>query len=251
MSTREQTPSATSAPWTALISDEEWAVYAHALQVARQAGVPFLLGGAFGLAVYTNRWRDTKDLDLLVRPQDRQKFIDALTAANFDDYYPRLAYDRGWIYRSVRQDFIVDVIWQMANRRAQIDDLWFEHATPFEIRGQSLGIVPAEELLWHKLYVMQRERCDWPDVLNLLRTSVTRLDWARLLERIGPDALLFSGLLQVFIWLCPGHARSIPEWVCQKLRLPQPDSPILEDPRRIQLLDSRPWFGLPQERSNP
>ena len=235
------------AAWADLITPDEWRVYKSALDSVRQAGARFMLGGAFGLAVYTNRWRDTKDLDLLVLPADREKIVKALTDSGFADLHERQPYDRGWIYRSIRDEFIVDVIWQMANRRAQVDENWFAHATRFELHSQELEIVPPEELLWHKLYVLQRERCDWPDVLNLLRTTSAKLDWKRLLERVGADAPLLAALLQVFIWLCPGRAKEIPPWVHQKLGLPAPNGSILEDKERISLLDTRPWFGSPPQ----
>src|SRR5688572_22073243 len=101
-----------------LISPEEWSIYQLAMQAVRSAKIPFLVGGAFALAVYTGRWRSTKDIDLIVHPVDRDRAIDALTGAGFKDYYEQAPYDRGWIYRSTRENYIVDVIWRMANRRA-------------------------------------------------------------------------------------------------------------------------------------
>src|SRR4051812_49001026 len=99
------------------VSEEEWTIYEAAMQSARHAGVPFMVGGAFALGVYTGRWRPTKDVDLLILPKDRDKMIEALTRAGFKDYHDQLHYDRGWIYRSTRDNYIVDVIWRMANRR--------------------------------------------------------------------------------------------------------------------------------------
>src|SRR5690606_30623923 len=90
--------------WATIIPDEQWAVYLDAIRLARKTGARFLLGGAFGLAGYTGRWRNTKDLDFFVLPSDKDKVIDALTKGGFEDFYPRLAYDRGWIYRAVRDD---------------------------------------------------------------------------------------------------------------------------------------------------
>src|SRR5688500_10134092 len=101
--------------WTQFIPDEEWAAYETAIRVVRKSNVDFMIAGAFGLAVYTGRWRDTKDLDLLVLPKDRDAVIKALSDSGFVDYFDQRAYDRGWIYRATREGFIVDVIWQMAN----------------------------------------------------------------------------------------------------------------------------------------
>src|SRR5262245_12798887 len=49
--------------WTEHIPDEEWAIYERAIGAIRKTGRPFMLAGAFGLAAYTGRWRNTKDID--------------------------------------------------------------------------------------------------------------------------------------------------------------------------------------------
>lgn len=230
--------------WSKFITDEEWAGYSAALRVVRESKVDFLIGGAFGLAVYTGRWRDTKDLDLLVLPRDRDAIVHTLTAAGFTDYYEQRAYDRGWIYRATRNGFLVDVIWAMANRRAEVDEVWFARASALSIHGENLRIVPAEELLWHKLYVLQRERCDWPDVLNLLYQNGPTLDWPHLLRRIGNDTPLLNAILFVFDWICPQVSTELPESVRTQfgLRLRNP-ADCLDWKKNVSLLDSRPWFA--------
>src|SRR3989440_7110843 len=157
--------------WADAISEEEWDIYRSALAALRSTGVPFLLGGGFALATFTGRWRDTKDIDFYVHPRDRKRAVSALTQAGFADYYATRSYDRKWIYRSTRSGVIVDIIWSMANQRAQVDDQWFAHAQPVVIRGQELKVVPLEEFLWCKLYIIQRDHCDWTDIFNVMCTS--------------------------------------------------------------------------------
>src|SRR5687767_10115178 len=112
--------------WGAIVPDNEWAVYKDAITAVRKLNVPFVLGGAFGLATYTGRWRNTKDMDFFVRPSDKDRVVEALLKIGFQDYYPQLAYDRGWIYRAVRDDILVDVIWGTPNRLTEVDDDWFK-----------------------------------------------------------------------------------------------------------------------------
>src|SRR5215210_1712277 len=116
--------------WASIVPDDQWNTYLDAIRVTRKTGAPFLLGGAFGLAAYTGRWRNTKDLDFFVLPSDKDKVVDALTKIGFEDYHSTLAYDRGWIYRAVRNDAIVDVIWQTPNRRTVVDEEWFQRGRP-------------------------------------------------------------------------------------------------------------------------
>jgi hypothetical protein len=234
--------------WARTIADEQWRVYREAIRVTRKTGARFLLGGAFGLAQYTGRTRNTKDIDFFVLPSDKDKIIDALTKRGFEDYYPTLAYDRGWIYRAVRDGVIVDTIWQTPNRRTEVDAEWFARSGRAVVRGQQLEFIPAEELLAIKLYVLQRDRCDWPDLLNLLYATCDRLDWEHLRARLGTDEPLLAGLLQIFNWLAPARAVQIPHAVRRHFCLAEPTSEALANPeqRQIDLLDSRKWFAAHQ-----
>src|SRR5258707_5822448 len=170
--------------WAAIISDEEWVIYRQAIVAIREAGIPFLLGGGFALATFTGRWRDTKDIDFYIRPQDRKAAAAALSRAGFADYYKRLRYDRKWIYRSIKSDVIVDIIWAMANQRARVDEQWFQRADSVNIRGERLQVVPMEEFMWCKLYIMQRDHCDWTDLFNLVYADGERIDWWHVIERL-------------------------------------------------------------------
>ena len=226
------------------VPDEQWQVYRAVIRAARTRGLRFALGGAFGCAAYTGRWRNTKDLDLYVLPEDRTAMIEVLGQAGLADYYERQPYDRRWIYRGHREDTIVDVIWAMANQRARVDLKWFSAARPMRLREERVKVIPPEEMLWQKLYILQRERCDWPDVLNILYAVGPQLDWKHLLERLEADGPLLRGVLAVFAWLCPGRAAALPPWLWERLRTAPPagrQAPDV-DLERIALLDSRPWF---------
>lgn len=232
--------------WTERIPDEEWAIYHGAIDVLRSTGRQFMLAGAFSLASYTGLWRNTKDLDFYVQPQDRDAIVEALTKAGFTDYYEKLPYVRHWIYRAHKGDCIVDIIWAMANQRAQVDPEWFERAPEIRVRGEMLRVVPAEELLWCKLYVLQKERCDWGDVINLIHSLGGDLDWEHLVERLGGDLPLLSGLLNVYCWLCPGTVLELPPRLRDVLpHCGAPGAPRINK-QHVAWLDSRPWFVAAQ-----
>ncbi|HEV8540879.1 MAG TPA: hypothetical protein VGR78_00675, partial [Verrucomicrobiae bacterium] len=206
--------------WACLVGEKDWEVYHDAIRAVGKTGAHFLLGGAFGLASYTGRLRNTKDLDFFVLPWEKDKVVDSLTKAGFEDYYPQLAYDRGWIYRATRDGTIVDTIWQTPNRRTEVDGTWFQRSRTIILRNEALEIIPAEELLTIKLYVLQRDRCDWPDLLNLLYSTVGELDWAHVIHRLGAEEALLNGLLHVFNWLAPEQAREIPAEIRARFHLP-------------------------------
>src|SRR5262249_6037072 len=130
-------------------------------------------------------------------------------------YYDQLPYDRAWIYRSIedKEKVIVDVIWAMANHKREVDERWVLGGPEAAVRGKRFRVVPVEEMIWAKLYVLQRDRCDWPDVLNMVYMQRDVLDWRRLIARLEEDAPILYGVLRIFRWLCPAQAQALPQWL--------------------------------------
>jgi hypothetical protein len=240
-------------PWAALIPEDQWTVFFDGALALKTAGIPFVLHGAFAMATYTGRWRNTKDVDVVVREADRERAIEAMRRAGFEDYHDRDAYDRSWIFRGFKDDVLFDVIWDLPNHRVPIDDAWFERAQPLWLRGRLFAIAPAEELIRVKLYVFQRERCDWVDVLNVTACSVDRVDWQFLAQRMGQDLPLLQSMLALFNWLSPQRAQSLPAWLREQFALPAiaVDDPRAAEEERARLFDSRPWFALHQPADRP
>ncbi len=239
--------------WPGTILPEQWEVYSRVIDAALARKIPFALGGAFALAAHTGHWRDTKDLDLYVLPRYRERMIEVVRSVGLTDYYDKIPYDRWWIYRATADGTIVDVIWAMANHRAEIDSLWMS-GPRVDIHGRRLRIVPSEAMIWDKLYILQRDRCDWPDVMNLLFYAGSHLDWGLLTARMEDHMPLLAAALTVFRWIAPGRAQTVPSWIWEKLELPPvpPSPPAATVPEidgwRTSLLDRRPWFGPERRR---
>lgn len=235
--------------WSDRLPEAEWSVYRPVLERAQAAGIPFAVGGGLAFSAYARRWRDTKDMDLYVRPADRDAMVALLGELGFTDYFEVHDYDRRWIYRSHRDGRIVDVIWQMANYRTEVDDDWLDRGRSLRVHGLRFRLLPLEELVWSKLYVVQRERCDWPDLLNLVHAGVEEIDWDHLLSRLGDDAPVLGGLLSVFGWLCPERASRVPTTVRERVGIlaPRRGPGCDADSARVRLLDTRDWFGAEKE----
>lgn len=213
------------------------------MEEATNRGIPFAVGGGLAAMTYSDLWRDTKDIDLYILPADREAMIGLVLDLGLRDYYERAPYDRNWIFRSYREETIVDVMWAMANQRAQVDESWFRG--PFgSVDSLLFRLLAPEEEIWSKLYVLQHDRCDWPEIFALLRAQGTQLDWPHLIERLGPDRRLFASVLDAFYWLAPEEALRFPDWLCAEMGI---QHPRLEEQRstadRARLLDSRPWFS--------
>lgn len=231
--------------WTSLIASQDWQTYQCVLQRATHQGVPFALGGGLALGIYTGKGRHTKDLDLYILAQQRQTMQRMMSACGLRDYFETKPYDRDWIYRAHDGEVIVDSIWSMANKRAEVDDRWLKEGPVIRMFDQEFRVIPPEELIWSKLYVVQRDRCDWPDILNLIDATGPALNWDHLLARVAEDAPLLKAVLSVFSWVAPERAQQMPKWVWTKLGLARPETTQDPEgrPRRPDLLDTRPWFG--------
>lgn len=232
--------------WSSLLPRQQWEAYRRVLKEAEASGLPVAVAGGLAFSLYSHRWRDTKDMDLMILPSDREAFIGVLERAGFVDYYDRDPYRRDWIYRGYHQGVIVDLIWQMANDRADVDPVWLERGPTCELCDVPIRFIPVEELVWAKLYVLHRDRSDWADLLNILHIQGGRLDWEHLLERVGEDANLLAGLMCVFHWLAPERARCVPRWVWERLNLTHlaPEPADVDTPGRAHLIDSyHDWFG--------
>lgn len=221
-------------------SESQWPIYCAVIQQARARGIQYAIGGGLAVEAYTIHRVSTKDIDLYVTPEDRDAMIEVVTECGLGDYYEVHPYDRNWIYRSYSGEVIVDIIWSMPNQRTQVDAEWLNRGRHIDIHGLRLRVLPPEELIWAKLYVLQRDRCDWPDILNLIHATAPELDWDHLLDRVGDDAPLLDAVLTIFQWLCPQRSAQLPRHLKERLRSNHCGG--VPEKFRADLLDTRPWF---------
>jgi hypothetical protein len=196
-----------------VLSAESSAFYQRILHVLKRAGTEFLVGGAYALAHYTGVIRHTKDFDIFVRPEDCQRALDALAAAGCRT---ELTFPH-WLGKAYRGDDFGDVIFSSGNGVARVDDEWFAHAVGAEIFAIPVPLCPAEEMIWSKGFVIERERYDGADICHLLRARGPRLDWDRLLRRYGPHWRVLLSHLVLFGFVYPGEQAKVPARVMQEL----------------------------------
>jgi hypothetical protein len=187
--------------------------YRRAVQALREAGVPFLVGGAYATERYTGIARHTKDIDIFVRPADVRRTLDALAAAG---YRTELTFPH-WLGKAFHDDTFVDVIFNSANGLAAVDDEWFERAPDAVVLGEPVKLVPVEEALRTKAFVMERERFDGADVAHLLRGCPDCIDWPHLIRRFGPNWRVLLGHLVFFGFIYPSERQKVPAWVLTEL----------------------------------
>jgi len=189
------------------------AFYVHTLETLNASGLPYLVGGAYAFARYTGIERHTKDLDLFVRPEDARRALAVLGEAGYqtDMTFPH------WLGKAFHGEDFIDVIFSAGNNVARVDDRWFACARVDEVLGVPVRLIPPEEMVWSKGFIMERERFDGADIAHVLRACADGLDWERLLERFEPHWQVLLAHLVLFDFIYPGERERIPAWVTERL----------------------------------
>jgi hypothetical protein len=201
------------APTQSLVETPSRLFYRDAMEVLNRADVPFLVGGAFAFIHQAGIDKSTKDLDLFARPGDVQRLLEACAAAGYET---ELVFSH-WLAKIRSPEGFIDVIFSSGNGVATVDDDWFAHAIPGEVLNVPVQIAPAEETLWSKAFVMERERYDGADVSHLILALGERLDWQRLLTRFGPYWRVLLSHLILFGFIYPSARSRVPQRVMQEL----------------------------------
>jgi hypothetical protein len=196
-----------------LASPAAQAFYRRVMKTLRAGGVEFLVGGAYAFTSYTGIDRSTKDFDLFVRKTDGLRALDVLHTAGIRT---ELTFPH-WLGKAYHRRSFVDIIFNSGNGVTPVDEEWFDHAPAREVLGVPARLQPAEEMLWSKAFVMERERYDGADVVHILRARAERLDWDRLVARFGERWRVLLQTLILFGFVYPGERARIPARVMTDL----------------------------------
>ena len=187
--------------------------YQRVMRALAHADIPFLVGGTYAMAHYTGTDRATKDLDLFLRRDEVEAAMRAIARAGFRT---ELTHPHFLAKAFSGPDF-VDLIFSSGNGACAVDDDWFTHAPAGVLFGQPVHFCPAEETLWSKAFVMERERFDGHDVAHLLRARADTLDWPRLLSRFDGHWRILLAQIVVFGFIDPADRRRVPPEVMRSL----------------------------------
>jgi Uncharacterised nucleotidyltransferase len=198
---------------TAVCDDPLAAFYTDALSLLEASGIPFLVGGTFAFARYTNIDRHTKDLDIFVRPSDLARTLEFFEAEGYDT---ELTFPH-WLAKIKRGTSVIDVIFSSGNGVARVDDEWFAHSAESVVLGRQLRLCPPEELIWSKAFVLERERYDGADVAHLLREAGRDIDWSRLLTRFGSRWPVLYSHLTLFYFIYADQRDIVPAGLMDEL----------------------------------
>lgn len=189
------------------------AFYRKVLALLNREAVRYMIGGGYAMEIYTRVRRATKDIDVFLLPQDVSRTFELLERAG---YRTELT-EEHWLGKAFHGDQFIDVIFGAGNGLGQVDEDWLTHAVDSRVLGVPVKLCAAEEMIWHKGFVMARDRYDGADVAHLLIEFGEGLDWPRLLGRFRDHWRVLLSHLVLFGYVYPGHRDLVPPWVQQLL----------------------------------
>ena len=192
---------------------ETLAFYRRSMAALDHAGVPFLVGGAYAFERYTGIARHTKDFDIFVHPRDVTRVLDTLAADGCETDLPF----PHWLGKARCGENFVDVIFSSGNGVAAVDSDWFRYGVEATVFDHPVRLIPAEEMIWSKAFIMERERFDGGDVAHILRAFADRIDWPRLVTRFGDYWRVLMAHLVMFGFIYPGERHRVPAGVLSEL----------------------------------
>jgi hypothetical protein len=192
---------------------ETAAFYRRALQALVDAGIPFLVGGAFSHACFTGIRRATKDLDLFIRRADYERIADLMRAQG---WRAELPYPH-WLAKVYAGDDFIDLIFNSGNGLTPVDDRWFRDNAKADVLGVPVRVANMEDSFLSKAFIMERERFDGADIAHLVEANAEHIDWPRLLERFGAHWRVLLAHLTLFGFIYPAQRHRVPAWLMQDL----------------------------------
>ena len=202
--------------------------YRAALEALTDAGIPFLVGGAFAHACFTGIRRSTKDLDLFIRRGDYERICELMKARGWrcEMTFPH------WLAKVYAGEDFIDLIFNSGNGVTPVDDRWFHNNAQADVLGVPVKLANIEDSLTSKAYIMERERYDGADVAHLIQKNAERIDWHGLVERFGTNWRVLLAHVTMFGFIYPCERHRIPNWVVENLMsklAAETRQPALED----------------------
>jgi hypothetical protein len=156
-----------------------------------EAEVPFMLGG--GLAVWTRGGPATShDLDLMIRPADAERALDALERAGMRPERP----PEGWLYKAWDGEVLVDLIFRQTGD--PVDDDLFARAEQLEVNAVPMQVMSVDDVMVARLKALDEHELDFERPLEFARALREQIDWRHVRQetRDSPYAKAFFTMLE-------------------------------------------------------
>jgi hypothetical protein len=184
--------------------DEGFAKIEHALKrsaaALRDAEVPFLLGGS--LASWARGGPESHhDLDLMIRPEDAERALDALVQAGMRAEDP----PEEWLVKAWDGDVLVDLIF--GPKGLPMTDEVIARGEVIAVLGMDMRVMALEDVLTTKLMALSEHALRYEGLLRIARALREQVDWQTVRDRTAssPFARAFFVLAEG-LEILPGSA---------------------------------------------
>ena len=162
-----------------------------AASALRGAGVPFLLGGS--LASWARGGPETRhDLDLMIKREDVERAVEALTAAGMRADDP----PEEWLVKVWDGEVLVDLIF--SPKGLPIDDDVIARGEDMSVLSMQMRVMAIEDVLITKLMAITEHSLRYESLLSIARALREQVDWehVRAATSSSPFARAFFVLLE-------------------------------------------------------
>jgi hypothetical protein len=225
----EQRPLPVSSSEPPRFAQKQAELFREVLEVLNRKRVPYVVSGAFALHEHTGIWRDTKDLDVFISPDQVARTMDILKEYGFETE----VCDPIWLCKARREDYFVDLICGMSNAVIRVDQSWIDRGFDSEVLGIPVKVLAPEELIASKVFVTRRERFDGADIAHIVYAAGNSMDWSRLLSLVGEHWEMLLWSLVLFHYIYPS-SNAVPKLIWDELltrfradiEIPDPEAPF-------------------------
>lgn len=153
------------------------ATFKKTVKALDDAGVDFVVAG--GLASWSHGGpKPTDDLDLIVRPADIDRGLEALAGAGMRTERPA----EQFLVKAWDDDVLVDLIHEVAG--VTVDDSHFDRAIETDVEAVKVKVQSPDDLLVNFLRVLGERHLDYETPLEHSRAWRERVDWAAVREAV-------------------------------------------------------------------
>jgi hypothetical protein len=195
----------------------------HALKRAaaalRDADVPFLLGGS--LASWARGGPETRhDLDLMIRPEDAERALQALVEAGMRAEDP----PEEWLVKAWDGDVLVDLIF--GPKGLPMTDEVIARGEVMAVLGMDIRVMALEDVLTTKLMALSEHALRYESLLRITRALREQVEWDAVRDRTrsSPFARAFFVLAEG-LGILPGGEAEAPHQTRVRVVTPQGSGP--------------------------
>ena len=147
-----------------------------AVAALKEANVDFLLGGS--IAAWARGGPPLGlDLDLMVRPGDAERALQALVDAGMRPERP----PEDWLVKAWDGDVLVDLIYSPT--ALPVDDELLSRGEELDVGGFLMPVMALEDVLATQLLSMDEHKLDYATPLQIARSVREQIDWEALRGR--------------------------------------------------------------------